>query len=66
MAGRASYPSSGARVKRERESRLRVGKVYIGSGGRFHRDNAVISCSGTGNWLHVGGSAHQLAFSETL
>lgn len=22
---------------------------------RFHRDNAVISCPGTGNWLHVRG-----------
>lgn len=26
-----------------------------GGSSRFHRDNVVISCPGTGNWLHVRG-----------
>lgn len=33
---------------------------------RFHRDNAVISCPGTSNWLHVrgGGSAPALSVAR--
>lgn len=39
-------------------------RVVEGSSSRFHRDNAVISCPGTGNWLHVRGGGTPVRFVQ--
>lgn len=62
-------PSWHRQAVNEQGGRQGVGRCRLArEGGReggdssFHRDNAVISCPGTGNWLHVrgGGSQHRL------
>lgn len=65
--GEPSWHRQAAGGKRARQGvgRCRLAREGGREGGdssRFHRDNAVISCPGTGNWLHVrgGGSQHRL------